>query len=71
MPGMDGIQATQHIRTFDKVTPIIALTAVEIDEMRKKIMEAGMNDIILKPYDVSQFLNTILRNLNPVYTKQV
>ncbi|MEZ4794645.1 MAG: response regulator [Flavobacteriaceae bacterium] len=71
MPGMDGIQATQHIRAFDKVTPIIALTAVEIDEMRKKIMEAGMNDIILKPYDVSQFLNTILRNLNPVYTKQV
>ena len=34
-------------------------------------MEAGMNDISLKPYDVSQFLNTILRNLNPVYTKQV
>lgn len=64
MPKMGGVEATTTIRTFDKKTPIIALTAVEIEEARKAILEAGMNDIILKPYDVAQFLTVILRNLN-------
>lgn len=66
MPRMSGIEATQNIRNFDQNTPIVALTAVEVAEMRKSIMDSGMNDIILKPYDVSQFLNTIFRNLSSV-----
>ncbi|MBX2829222.1 MAG: response regulator [Flavobacteriaceae bacterium] len=68
MPNMNGVEATQIIRKFDTVTPIVALTAVEIAEIRKEVMEAGMNDIILKPYDVSQFLTTILRNVNTIQT---
>ncbi len=66
MPNMNGIEATKVIRQFDAMTPIIALTAVEIAEIRKEVMEVGMNDIILKPYDVSQFLTTILRNVNTI-----
>ncbi len=64
MPKIDGIQATKAIRQFNMNIPIVALTAVEMDEMRATIMNSGMNDIILKPYDISQFLTTILRNLN-------
>ncbi|MDC8002633.1 response regulator [Aureisphaera galaxeae] len=63
MPIMDGIQATASIREFDEFLPIIALTAVEIEEMRHKIYQSGMNDIIVKPYDVNQFIQTILKNL--------
>ncbi|MEZ4857260.1 MAG: ATP-binding protein [Flavobacteriaceae bacterium] len=66
MPGIGGIEATKSIREFNSKTPIIALTAVEIDDLRKIILDSGMNDIILKPYDVSQFLTTILRNLTPI-----
>ncbi|RMB59110.1 response regulator [Dokdonia sinensis] len=69
MPKIDGIQATKVIRKFDKTTPIVALTAVEMDEMRATIMNSGMNDIILKPYDISQFLTIILRNLNAAFAK--
>lgn len=64
MPKMGGILAAQHIRKFNTKTPIIALTAVEIDEIREEILTAGMNDIILKPYDSAQFMTTVLRNLN-------
>lgn len=64
MPNMNGIEATEAIRVFNKNIPIVALTAVEVDEIRKQIIGCGMNDIILKPYDVSQFTNTILRNLS-------
>ena len=66
MPIMGGIEATIKIRDYNKTTPIIALTAVEIEEARGQIIEAGMNDIILKPYDVAQFLTTILRHLSIV-----
>ncbi len=63
MPVKDGIQATIDIREFNEYLPIVALTAVEIEEMRHKIYQAGMNDIIVKPYDVTQFIQTILKNL--------
>ena len=69
MPGIGGIDATRAIRIFEPNTPIIALTAVEIDEIRKQVFEAGMNDIILKPYDVTEFMNTILKNLVKAYTR--
>ena len=69
MPKMGGIEATKNIRTFDTKIPIIALTAVEIEEAREAINDAGMNDVILKPYDVAQFLTVILRNLNMVFDK--
>ena len=70
MPKIDGIEATKQIRQFNKVTPIVALTAVELDEMRATIMDSGMNDIILKPYDVSQFLTIILKNVNAASPNQ-
>lgn len=66
MPVMDGYEATKAIRLFNNQTPIVALTAVEAEEVREKIMMVGMNDIILKPYDNSQFFTTILKNINLV-----
>lgn len=63
MPEMNGLETTRRIRTFNKEVPVIALTAVEIQEMRDEILASGMNDIIVKPYDIQQFFNTIFRNL--------
>lgn len=64
MPGKNGIETTREIRKFNSSLPIVALTAIEIDEMRERIKKSGMNDIIVKPYDVIKFLNIILKNLN-------
>jgi CheY-like chemotaxis protein len=64
MPGKDGIETTKEIRKFDKSTPIVALTAIEVEEMRNRIETSGMNDIIVKPYDTDKFLKIILKNLN-------
>lgn len=63
MPGMNGMETTRIVRTFNRNVPVIALTAVEIQEMRKEILASGMNDIIVKPYDVHQFFQTIFKNL--------
>jgi two-component system, sensor histidine kinase len=63
MPIMDGFVATKAIREFNTTVPILALTAVEIEEVRNKIYSAGMNDIIVKPYDVTKFIQTIAKNI--------
>lgn len=62
MPVMNGIKATKEIRKFSHL-PILALTAVELDEMREKIYASGMNDIIVKPYDTYDFQQSILRTM--------
>lgn len=63
MPDISGMEATKRIREFNTSVPIIALTAVEIDEIREEILASGMNDIIVKPYDTHQFFNTVFKNL--------
>ena len=55
MPEMGGIEATQAIRAnpdpYFKQLPIIALTASMLNSEKAQIMESGMNDYILKPFD--------------------
>ena len=68
MPIMDGLKATKEIRTFNTSIPIVALTAVEVEDMRLEIYDSGMNDIIVKPYDMNKFLQVILRNLTVYYS---
>jgi signal transduction histidine kinase/ActR/RegA family two-component response regulator len=63
MPVMDGFKAAIAIRKFNTEIPIIALTAVEVEEVRNEISFAGMNDIIVKPYDDSKFSRIIIENL--------
>ncbi len=63
MPGISGLEATRKIREFNKHIPVIALTAMEIDEIREEIYESGLNDIIVKPYDTARFYQVIFKNL--------
>lgn len=63
MPGISGIEATQKIREFDKNLPIIALTAVTIDENLDDFYRAGFNEIIPKPFKTEEFFEKIYRTL--------
>jgi len=53
MPGMDGYETAGEIRKIEadekRKTPIIALTALALQEDREKIRDAGMNDFLGKP----------------------
>ena len=63
MPGISGIEATQKIRTFNKDIPIIALTAVTIDENLDDFYNAGFTEIIPKPFKPEEFFEKIYRSL--------
>jgi len=62
MPVMDGIEATQAIRSDSRFQdlPIIAMTANAMASDREKCLKAGMNDHIGKPIDPDKLLGTLL-----------
>jgi CheY-like chemotaxis protein len=64
MPEMDGISATQKIRSLPgpvSEIPIIALTADAMRGDRQKFLDAGMNDYVAKPIDQRELLKAIAR----------
>lgn len=68
MPVMDGYDATKAIRELKdsakQSIPIIALTATAVVEVQKKILDQGMNDYIIKPFNPSVLKEKILHILN-------
>ncbi|CAL67661.1 ATP-binding protein [Christiangramia forsetii] len=63
MPGISGIEATIEIRKFDSEIPIIALTAVTLDDNLDEFYLNGFNDIIPKPYKTEEFFHKINKYL--------
>lgn len=59
MPLMNGLEATEHIRKFDTVTPIIALTAHAFDSDRKAALAAGCNEYVVKPINRKQLFDAL------------
>lgn len=59
MPGMNGLDATRHIRSFNKTIPIIAQTAYVWSGERENSLEAGCNDYILKPINRQHLMRLI------------
>ena len=64
LPGINGTIATQKIREFDSKKPIIALTAISLNENREMLMSFGMTDVITKPFDPENFYKIIALNLS-------
>lgn len=59
MPGISGIEATKQIREFDNNIPIVALTAVTLDDNLDEFYNNGFNDIIPKPYKTEEFFTKL------------
>jgi two-component system sensor histidine kinase/response regulator len=63
MPVMDGLTATRQIREISRLErlPIVAMTANAMEQDRRKCIEAGMNDAVIKPIDPQNLWDTLLR----------
>ena len=59
MPKMDGHEATQKIRKFNKDIIIIAQTANALSNESEVMLEAGCNDIISKPIQIEELKRLI------------
>ncbi|MDH3303912.1 MAG: Hpt domain-containing protein [Gammaproteobacteria bacterium] len=65
MPRMDGYEFASHVRNDDRVSdvPIIMITSRVGDKHRARAIELGVNDYVGKPYQDSQLLEAIRRQL--------
>lgn len=61
LPGMDGTETLKHLQTHDKTRkiPVIAVSAHATEFEVKSALAEGFKDFIVKPLDVSDFLNKI------------
>ncbi|MBE0506996.1 MAG: response regulator [Marinospirillum sp.] len=64
MPVMDGVQATRRIRSMGhayRTLPILALTAHAIGDEKEAWMQAGINDVLIKPLHEKQLMDLLHR----------
>ncbi|MFP4311221.1 MAG: GAF domain-containing protein, partial [Nitriliruptoraceae bacterium] len=65
MPEVDGMAATREIRRHDRSTPIIAVTADAAREHAELCRDAGMSDVLPKPYDRRSLAAVLARWTRP------
>ncbi|MCZ8229387.1 response regulator [Flavobacterium sp.] len=69
MPFLNGFETTRLIRNKNIQTPIIALTAFDKEEIAEEALSAGINDIIIKPFDqlrLFKVMSTLIQNAKNV-----
>ncbi|MGL5082175.1 MAG: ATP-binding protein [Microcoleaceae cyanobacterium] len=69
MPTMDGYEATRLIKArFQLKAPVvIAVTASALREERQKILAAGCDDVLYKPFQEAELFDKIARHLGVIF----
>lgn len=72
MPVMDGLEATRHIKATDAgaQTRIVAVTAHALEEERRRILAAGCDDFIRKPYHDVEIFDALTQHLGVRFVSQ-
>ena len=74
MPVLDGLEATKRIRSQrqhlkSSNIPIIAMTASALEEDKEVCLEAGMDDYIVKPFNLEDLENKIDQHISRASTE--
>lgn len=64
MPGMSGTDATRTLRGRGVRVPVVALTADAFEDDRRACLEAGMDDILVKPLNPEALRGALVRWTN-------
>jgi len=62
LPGMDGHQMLNELRSWSKV-PVIVLSVRDSDREKVKALDAGAQDYVSKPFSIEVFLARVRANL--------
>ena len=64
MPEIDGFETAIRIRKINPKIPIIALTATDANEIKSKISQSEIDDVIIKPFDEKDLVSLIYSHLD-------
>ena len=59
LPGLDGVEVTKILKTRNEKIPVVALTSYAMKGDRDRFMNAGFDEYLSKPLDISDFLNRL------------
>jgi two-component system response regulator MprA len=68
MPGLDGLAVTRRLRSKGLAVPILLLTARDAIEERVAGLDAGADDYLVKPFDVTELtarIRALMRRNHP------
>jgi len=71
MPVIDGYMASSEIKAcsnYNSDTPIIALTASTRGEVEGRVLEAGMSDVMMKPFNPNHLHQMLMDYTMPIRT---
>lgn len=71
MPGISGLKTTEEIRKFNSTIPIIALTALSLDDSTDDFFASGCTNIITKPFKPDLFYQTIGNSILKAKTEHI
>jgi signal transduction histidine kinase/CheY-like chemotaxis protein len=68
MPQLDGFEATRRWRSHERRhllghVPIVALTASAVNGDRERCIRCGMDDYLVKPFEMDDLVDVVQRNL--------
>ena len=69
MPEMDGMSATRQVRQLEeghpnRDIPVIALTAHALEEDRRRFLDAGMTEVLTKPFSIEALTLALSRRMD-------
>ncbi len=70
LPGMDGYEIAEALRSRDKEMAIIMVTALDTDRDKVRGLDAGADDYITKPFSMEELLARVRANLRRVRARE-
>ncbi|HSK48791.1 MAG TPA: response regulator transcription factor [Coriobacteriia bacterium] len=70
LPGIDGYQIAERLRSSDKEMAIIMVTALDQERDKVRGLDAGADDYITKPFSIEELLARVRANLRRVRQRE-
>lgn len=70
MPNLDGFEATKYIKQVDKKSMIIAISALDDEVSKNKMLSLGAEDYFTKPLNADHFLQRVKQYLRIIELRQ-
>ncbi len=62
LPGRSGVEILEDLRAVDPAARVVVITAVEQDEIDRRLADKGVSAILRKPFSFEDF-KTLMRDL--------